>query len=142
MPDSKTLLKHTVVTHGSRCPHSSKCQSNSHDCFFPIAAIRQAEKARDTLRQQLYTPVNISWCDISSSNTEPELDKLKRECKNALRRCFLLYIFCNLASFLRLASSDSIAEFFFLWRTGILFHASSLCVLEILQSGKKTPALS
>ena len=142
MPDSKTLLKHTVVTHRSRCPCSSKCQSDSHDCSFPIAAIRQAEKARDTLRQQLNKPANVSSSDISSSDTEPESDKLKRECKNALRRCFLLYIFCNVASFLRLASSNYIAELFFFWRRGILYHGSSLCVLEILQSDKITPVLS
>ena len=102
MPDSKTLLKHTMVTHGSRCPHSSKCQSDSYDCSFPIAAIHQVEKARDTLRQQLYTPANVSSSGIGSSDTEPESVKLKRECKNALRHCFLLYIFCNLTSFLNL----------------------------------------
>ena len=100
------------MTDGSRCPRSSKCQSDNRDCSFPVAAIRQVEKARDTvLYASSYTPVNVSSSGISSSDTEPESDKLKPECKKALRRCFLLYIFCNLASFLRLASSDSIAEF-------------------------------
>ena len=50
--------------------------------------------------------------------------------------------FAYLASILRLASPDSIAEIFFLWRRVFMYHASSQCLLEISQSGKNNPVLS
>ena len=61
--------------------------------------------------------------------------------ERAPSRIYFVY-FAYLASFLRLASPDSIAEIFFLWQRVFLYHASSLCLLEISQSGKKTPVLS
>ena len=50
--------------------------------------------------------------------------------------------FAYLVSILRLASPDSIAEIFFLWRRVFMYHASSQCLLEISQSGKNNPVLS
>ena len=58
---------------GSRAAHSSsKRRGDSHNRFFPISAIRQAEKAKETMAQQLDTPATVNSSDSSSSDAESD----------------------------------------------------------------------